>query len=143
MPFEPQFPDAFSGYFHGDIQTQVSDPHGIAPTTIISMQDDWHLKVDWQVNGSLVPSICGKWHVRAYLESMGPGPEILVANRDIEFTGNSDYSETFFIGPNVPNVEGAYKLVTVITSTNKLGLPSPFAAYDEGPILQFYPAQNV
>lgn len=139
MPFEPQIPNYLSGTFN----TKVTDPHGVDAGTIISMTDDWHLQVSWKVQGTLVPLVCGKWHIRAYLESIGPGPEVLVANRTIDMSGNSDYSETFFIGPNVPNREGPYKLVTVMTSTNKFGKPAPFAAYDEGPILQFFQADTI
>ena len=138
MPFEPQLPGPYQALFHGHIQTQVTDPHGTPASTIISMQDDWHLQVNWQVHGMFVPSVSGTWKVRAYLESIGPGPELLVADRDIAMTGGSSYSETFFIGPNVPNEAGPYKLVTVITAENMAGGPAPFAAYDEGGILQFH-----
>ena len=143
MPFEPQFPSPFSTLFRGQIQTLITDPHGQPATTIISMQDDWHLQVNWQVQGTLVPSIGDKWHIRAYVESIGPGPEVQVASRDIVMTGATNYSETFFIGPNVPNQAGPYKLVVVLTSTNLLNMPAPFAAYDEGPVLQFYSAESV
>jgi hypothetical protein len=53
-------------------------------------------------------------------------------------TGASNYSELFFIGPNVPSQPGPYQLVTVLTSLNMLGTPAPFAAYETGPVLQFY-----
>lgn len=138
MPFEPELPGPYQYLFHGHVQTQVTDPHGTPAATIISMTDDWHLQVNWQVHGLFVPSICGTWQVRAYLESIGPGPELLVASRDISMNGQNDYSHVFLIGPNVPNRPGPYKLVTVLTSLNALGRPAPFAGYDEGPILQFY-----
>jgi hypothetical protein len=143
MPFEPQFPSPFGAFFQGQFQAQVTDPHGQPAATIISMKDDWHLQVTWQVTGALVPSIGGKWQIRAYLESIGPGPEVMVANREVDITGANNYSETFFIGPNVPNIAGPYKLVTVLTSTNLLGLPAPFAAYDEGPLLQFFAGDSI
>jgi hypothetical protein len=141
MPFEPSLPGPYQFLFHGHIQTAVTDPHGTPVPTIISLTDDWHLTVNWEVHGLFVPSVGGKWIVRAYLESIGPGPEPMVAQAEIPMTGGTNYTKTFFIGPNVPSEAGPYKLVTVITSLNLLGTPAPFAAYDEGPILQFYQGQ--
>jgi hypothetical protein len=138
MPFEPRFPDQYSNLFHGDMKTTVTDPHGIPDSTIISRADDWHLQVDWNVNGALVGAIAGTWHVRCYLESMGPGPEVLVASADVALNGGNNYSRTFIIPVGTPPQAGAYKLVTVITFTNVLGNPGLFAGYDEFGLLQFY-----
>ena len=138
MPFEPSLPGPYDVLFHGHMQAQVTDPHGTPAPTIISLTDDWHLQVSWQVHGAFVASIGGKWQIRAYLESVGPGPEVLVASRDVAMTGATNYNEIFFIGPNVPTQAGPYQLVTVLTSLNLLGTPAPFAAYEMGPILQFY-----
>lgn len=138
MPFEPQLPGPYQHLFHGHIQTQVTDPDGTPASTIISMTDRWSLTVRWQVHGLFVPSIGGKWRIRAYLESIGPGPELEVARADVAMTGGSDYTETFRIGPYMPDKPGPYRLVTVITSVNLMDTPAPFAGYDEGPILQFF-----
>lgn len=138
MQFEPQLPGPYQYLFHGHLQTQVSDPEGTPSSTIISLTDRWNLTVSWQVHGLFVPSIGGKWQIRAYLESIGPGPELEVVNEDVIMTGGSDYSETYRIGPRIPDRPGPYRLVTVITALNLLGTPAPFAGYDEGPILQFY-----
>ena len=143
MPFEPQFPDEFSNLFHGHIQAQATDPHGVPNSSIISMEQDWHLSVNWQVHGALVPAIGGTWHLRAYVESIGPGPEMEVASADIALDGGNNYSRTFAIGPNVPGRAGAYKLVSVLTYTDILGNPGLFAAYDEAGILQFYEGRRV
>lgn len=143
MPFEPDFPSPFQAFFHGHLQCAVIDAHGQPANTIISMQDDWHMRVEWQVHGMLVGSIGGTWQIRAYLESIGPGNEVVLVNRNVPMTGQNNYSETFIIGPNVPNVEGPYKIVVVLTSTNLLGLPAPFAAYEEVPMLQFFPGPSL
>lgn len=138
MPFEPQLPGPWQHLFSGQMQIGVTDPNGTPASTIISLTDSWNLQVSWQVTGLFVPSIGGKWLVRAFVESIGPGPELLVASADIPMTGLNNYSRVFNIGPSVPGQAGPYKLVVVITSTNLLGTPSPFAGYAEGPILQFY-----
>ena len=143
MPFEPQFPDEFSHLFHGHIQSQMTDPHGVPASSIVSLDQDWHLQVNWQVHGALVPAIGGTWHLRAYLESIGPGPEMQVASVDVPLNGGTNYTQTFFIGPGVPGQAGAYKLVTVLTYSDILGNPGLFAGYDETGLIQFYEGPRV
>lgn len=145
MPFEPQFPSQYLHLFHGHIQLKVTDPTGQLPSTIISLQDPWKLEVSWQLHGMLVGNMGGTWHVRAYVESIGPGPEILIAKWDGPITGQNQYNIPFIIQPAALQPpppdrieEGAYKLVVVVTSTNLQGGPSPFAGYEEGPVIQFF-----
>jgi hypothetical protein len=133
------------GTLHGHLTSVVSDPHGVSPTTVINLNHDWHLTVDWQLHGPAVPMIAGNWRVQAYLESMGPGPEIPVVSDTVSIAsgGTADpfglsYHRDYIIGPNTPAEEGVYKLVTVITSESPSGTPGPFAAFEEGPLLQFY-----
>lgn len=142
MAFEPTFPEAWSHVFNGAIDTHVVDGNGIPDTTIISLTDSWTLRVDWQVNGLLVGSIAGTWHLRCYLESIGPGAEFEVASRNVTLTGGNNYSESFTIAPNVA-APGLYKLVSVLTYTNILGQPGLFAGYDEFGMLQFYPGPSL
>lgn len=138
MVFEPEFPGPYQYLFHGHIQANICDPNGTPASSIISMTDAWRLEVNWQVHGVFVPSICGKWKVTAYLESLGPGPEPIIAERTIQMTGENNYSETFWIGPGLPSEPGPYKLVVTLTSLTPKGKPAPFAGYVELPILQFY-----
>ena len=79
MPFEVQL-----GSMHGHINTQVLDPAGVAPITIIRLTDAWQLEVNWSLHGPLVPMIDGDWRVTAYLESMGPGPEISLGTVNVD-----------------------------------------------------------
>jgi hypothetical protein len=142
MVFEPQFPSTYSWLFHGHLQTQVLDPHGQPASTIIAKDDDFHLKVSWQLHGTLVPALCGKWHVTAFLESIGPGPEYKVPLGDYDMD-KSSYDFEYPIHPKILNMEpGPYKLVTVITATNKFGKPMPFAAFEESPMLQVYEGES-
>lgn len=148
--FEPTFPGQFATYFRGDIHTVISDPDGVPASNIISLRDHFTLEVSWDMIGTMVGSIGGIWHVRAYLESIGPGPEMLIASRDVKMTGQPHYHEAFNIDPDNlpdPNIkkisEGMYKLGIVLTSTNLLGKPAPFAGYEEGNILQFFESESV
>jgi hypothetical protein len=152
--FEPDLSGTpISDLFHGHMSTLVlTDPHGRTPDTIISMTDDWHLKVEWQFHGTMVRGglVGGKWRVQAFMESIGPGDEMIVATKEVDIAtgGVPDafgraYSETFLIGPNIPSSPGPYKLVTVITCVGATGVPGPFAGYDEYPMLQFYAGANL
>jgi hypothetical protein len=150
MPFEPSFPGPLQNLFHGHIQAEITDPHGSPPSTIISLTDDFHINVTWQVHGQLVPCICGKWQVRVYVESIGPGPELIIGTRDVAMTGDINYAETIIIVPgtafpptNEALVAGVYKVVVIVTSTNLKGQPSPFAGYVELPLIHLFKGANV
>ncbi len=140
MPFEPDIP----GYMSGGIRTTVQDPAGLQPHThIIRLSDAWAIRVQWDISGGGVSGLAptALWHVRAYLESIGPGNEFEVATLD-EPLGAAAPSHSYDKVLAVPAAHpllaaGPYKLVTVITITNG-GVPVQIAAYDEGPVLQFY-----
>jgi hypothetical protein len=152
--FEPDLSGTIvAGLFHGHMNTVVTtDPHGRQPTTIISMADDWHLVVEWDFHGTMIRAgmLGGQWRVQAILESVGPGPELVVVDSLVDIaTGGvatalgRSYSETFFIGPNVPNQAGAYWLSTIITSVGVGGVPGPFAGYFESPTLMFHQGESL
>lgn len=147
--FEPDLTGTIvAGLFHGHMNSVVTtDPHGRTPTSVISMQDDWHLVVEWEFHGLLIQGglLSGKWRVQAVLESIGPGEERVVADRFVDIaTGGvatpfgRKYTETFFIGPNVPATPGPYWLATIVTSEGISGIPGPFAGYFESPTLMFH-----
>lgn len=139
MAFEPDL----GPLFRGDMQAVVLDPHGQQPTTIVSLKDDFHLKVSWQLYGPLVPLMAGKWKVQAFLESIGPGPEPTLFLGEYAM-GNTNYSCEQPIYPkSLLLTPGVYKLVTVITAVDSLNRPAPFAAYVEGPMLQFYEGESL
>jgi hypothetical protein len=152
--FEPDLGGTVvAGLFHGHMETVVStDPHGRTPTTVISLQDDWHLQVDWEFHGTMIRAgmLGGRWHVQAVLESIGPGSDRIIADRFVDIqTGGAaiplgrKYSETFIIGPNVPKEPGVYWLATIITSVGVNGVPGPFAGYYESPTLMFHSGESL
>jgi len=132
----------------GEIKAEVLDPNGVAPIHIIRMNTDWKLKVDWTLEGSIFGMLAGKWVVTAVVEGMGNIFEDVVATIDtidiatggVATANGRKYTHTFNIQANFPNLQaGVYKLVTVITSKDAAGNPGAFAAFEEGPMLQFYP----
>ncbi|NDJ77615.1 MAG: hypothetical protein GYB65_15295 [Chloroflexi bacterium] len=144
MSFEPQFP----GFLTGDIDISVLDPSGLVPeTNIIQIPDAWAVRVRWHIEGGIVSLIAGNatWHVRVFLESIGPGLEqevgavnVTVGSVPLGPGGQRNYDETINIPGNLPGLQpGLYKMVVVATIENA-GMPGMIAAFAEGPYLHFY-----
>ena len=124
--------------------------------TIISTSQTWMIHVRWETRGPLNILLTGNWHLHAYLESMGPGPDVDVtdiADPDAPHVialapaaGVSFYSADIAVPANVVGLPagtamlqtGLYKLAVALTYIGPTGVPGPIAAYEEGPVLQFY-----
>lgn len=157
MPFETPYP----GVLDGQITNVIVHEHGIVdptpdvtPATIIQNGDPWAVSIWWRMNGPdplLWHLVSGHWRVSLRLESIGEGPELNLndfadSNCQDQFLPSS--SGTYFCHFDVPGDlmtdaqvtdEGlAMKLVVLITYRDPLGHQGPIAAYEEGPILQFY-----
>ncbi len=137
--FEPQL----APFLSGSCDTQVHDTN-LQPLNIVRLSDAWHVHVQWNIKGSIVPLINGTWHVKVYVESIGPGPEMEVASMDVPVNAEPlaglarSYNRRIVIPANLPNlIEGLYRVTTVITIENG-GARGMIAAFDEGPILQFF-----
>lgn len=131
----------------GTLTAAVQDPNGVAPISIIRLPNAWAVKVDWTLEGSLVNMFAGTWRVTVVLEGMGNLFEDVVATTDIDIaTGGAQiptglsYTHTFNIQGNYPGLgAGVYKVVTVVTSLSAGNAAGAFAAFEEGPMIQFYP----
>jgi hypothetical protein len=151
MPFETPF-SPIPGLFDATITSFQHELGGVAPNTIIRTDQAWHIHLSWQTTGIATSMIGGSWHVHAYLESVGPGNDVnLVDPGDhvIPLTpGVSpvNYNIVLDVGPNVVglppgtgmNDTGLYKLVVALTYIDLANAPGPMAAFEEGPMLQFY-----
>lgn len=139
MRFETPFPDAV---FKGEITGYTHEVDGVPPSTVIKTTDTWHIHVDWQTTGNATGMITGEWHIQAFLESMGPGPEKTIIEPPLVIPltpGVSPilYSREVPIQPKIVPA-GTYKLVVVMTYIEPTGHPGPMAGFIEGPLLQFY-----
>lgn len=63
-----------------DVQAEVYEVGGVAPTTIIRTTQDWYVQVRWRIKGALARLLCGEWCLCLSLESIGPGPEVRLPN---------------------------------------------------------------
>jgi hypothetical protein len=135
----------------GTMTCIVLDNNGIQ-TTILAAGQPWRIDVSWTLShaGLLVPPEI--WRVRAFLEAMGPGNDLLASEVDVPVVINgTSYSASLPVAANVPSPSlpgpsspsGLYKVVTVLT----LFLPGmagpgshttlPIAGYAEAPLIQF------
>jgi len=148
MPFETPFdPTVFDVTF----TTHHIDVGGPAPKTIIRTDQEWTIHLVWRTTGSATAMIGGKWHVHAYLESMGPGNDFsLIDPNDHHIDlrpGDSpiDYpveldvpAGVVHFDPGIMDNTGIYKLVVAVTYEDLIGNPGPIAGNWVGPMLQFF-----
>lgn len=157
MPFETPYP----GLLEGRITHTIVHEHGIPdptpaiqPRTVIQNGDPWAVFVRWEMNGPdpvLWHSYAGFWRVSLGLESIGEGPEFRLTdfadpncqnqplpNATGIYTCHFDVPGNLMTDAQVTDEGLAMKLVVLITYRDPLGHQGPIAAYEEGPILQFY-----
>lgn len=140
MPFEPQLLPAIAGEVDAFV---VVDP-GFNPSTIIRRNQSCRIRTNWHIRGLLALGLGGSWTVRAFLESMGPGAEVQAGTQVVQLSSGTvvppdrkNYESEIVVPANTV-AAGVYKLVVAITYTEPGGTPGPMAAYQEGPILQFF-----
>ena len=152
----------------GSISATVHEHEGVQPSTIIKVGDHWSVHVNWEMvdedGGDLWRMVAGHWHVHVNLESIGPGPEISLyefADSECHWqelpSADGTYSCHFDVPGNViqdawdaampgqdfPHQGLPMKMLVMLSyylpsATNILGERGEIAAYQEGPVLQFY-----
>lgn len=137
-----------SGYHVHNFSAMVLHEDGQTPTNVIRVSDGFHIHLDWDTDGPLSAFLKGFWHVRAYLESIGPGQELELPGDKIALTpqpGSIHYHGHVVVPANTVKVAGAHpnesvpmKFVATVTYCWPDDTPGPMAGYIEGPILQFY-----
>ena len=150
--FDPNIP----GLIEGDITTViVIDPAGTFPpfevgNHVLNRNDSFKIKVAWKITGLLRPlwlsALGGRWNVQVFAESLGGGPEILLANDNSVAADPqvSDYAVELTIPPNTldegnpgSQTSGIYKLVVAVFLNSNLGSPGfDMTGFNEGPIIQ-------
>ena len=127
----------------------VLDPGG-APQTIIDNDDTFTIRVRWSVEEPGAAVLGGRWLVRAYAESIGPGQEqqlgqvrrINVANfTPVGPPAARGYEANVDVPAGSLDAEsasssGVYKLAVIVTHENPNGSPTDLAGFTEGPVIQ-------
>ena len=130
----------------GQISAEVYEVGGSAPTTIIKVGQEWGVKINWELTGSLLPFICGTWCVQLFMESIGEGPEFNLpqgTHHEIKFDGcrGGKFEYDFKVAKDLINsahCQAPYKVVAAVTYKTVCGTPGPMAGFVEGPIVSFY-----
>lgn len=113
------------------------DPDG-NPNKVLDDGLPFSVRVNWTVGPASTATVLdGTWTVRAYAESMGPGPEVAIGSTNEPANGGSAYSTTIDVPAgtlpaDVPPDSGVYKLVVVITYRTAQNLLTEIAAFSEG-----------
>lgn len=144
--------DPDPNHLNGDIHVHVLDKDQ-NPNQVLETDLDWAVKVDWSIFGPDAPAIGGDWHIKVFVESMGPGPEKKIGEKDVPVSAAAPSLDRHYTTKiNMPagtiatdgHEDGVYKLVTVITHSNSgAGITKldKMAAFAQEPLLQFYTPQ--
>jgi hypothetical protein len=150
--FDPNIP----GLIEGNVSTLVVlDPANTFPpfevgNHVLNRADPFVVTVKWKITGLLRPlwlsALGGNWNVQLYAESIGGGPEILLAsdNTVAADPAREDYEVSFTVpggsleeGDPGSNTSGIYKLVVAVFLNSNLGSPGfDMTGFEEGPIIQ-------
>ncbi|MEQ1908532.1 MAG: hypothetical protein ABMA15_06900 [Vicinamibacterales bacterium] len=137
--FEPQV----APFLFGDVDQLSVVDSGFASKLIIPRTQQCQVMVKWHIDGLLSGALGGRWKIRTGLESMGPGAEYSFTAPDVPLSAGvvvgtqRNYNATITIPAGSVN-ENAYRLVATITYVEPGNTPGPLAAYEEGPIVQFF-----
>ena len=152
------------GYIPGDFEVEFPHPllYGSigmsyhekdeSPSRIIDVKDELLIKVVWDMDGSLVPYLCGDWCVQCYLECYGDCGQDLslpAVNVPVDPCGNGHYETTLHVPPGTIvfkkyDCACPCKFVVCITYLTKCKdkygkqKPGAIAGIVDGPVLQFY-----
>jgi hypothetical protein len=117
-----QFPNQILG--PGTFNALVLDNNG-APSTVLEAGQEIHIRAEWTIDNISALLLGGEWEVSVYVESIGPGPEMLIGSERVPVDGGRDYNTTVVVPantlPNDPlpaNQSGVYKLIVVLTLRN-------------------------
>jgi hypothetical protein len=158
-----EFEVEFIPYLNGTIGAKVWE-EGEAPSHILDINDDWHVEVEWTMQGPLQRFICGSWAVDVYMESIGKGPEFelpdienIPMNKTGQYSARLDLPAKFIkthveswweeyfkeheLGPGEEETDIVYKMVCTVTYRDQYGQPGPIAGFVDMPMLQFYKAE--
>jgi hypothetical protein len=138
-----QYPTQLLG--PGEFKAEVKDNNG-APSSVLDAGLDFTISTTWEISALAALLLGGEWHVAAYVESIGPGPEQQIGPTEVRLlNGGTTYAADIVVPANtLPNLDpaapnpapsGAYKIVTLLTHKN-FGSFSDVAAIVEGPILR-------
>jgi hypothetical protein len=135
----------------GNMTLEVPDnwpapPEG--PPNILVASIDCDCNITWEIPVPHNTYLGGSFQLRAFVESIGPGPEIQIGEKTVStVAGKINYTEsiritggTLFGEGQLHNgvpVSGVYKIVAVIQHLNDAGAPTWISGFAEDSIKMF------
>jgi hypothetical protein len=133
-------PGTFTGT--GVAEIVELDPTAIVPPkTIIQLDHAWQVHVSWTIADNVPWNfIGGTWYIQAFLERIGPEPDLIVNGVPQEVVWNNPGPFEVFIDPDgtLQVEKGMYRLAVSVIFKDWQGVPQETAAFQDGPTLQFY-----
>ena len=130
LQFDPNLPGLIEGNITSVI---VLDPENV-PNHVLDPTKPFDVEVTWSFSGSIFPvwltALGGNFVVSVYAESVGDGPELLVASNSsvAALPPHASYSATMTVPANTlqegnpaSNVSGIYKLVVSVFLDSTIG----------------------
>jgi hypothetical protein len=124
----------------GTVDAVAVIDHDGNPNRVIDDQFPFDVKVRWSVKPPATATLLdGRWTVKVFAESMGPGPEVPIGTAVVAANGGPSYNAqiTVPVGTLPPDRapdSGVYKLIVVITYRTRLNVLTEMAAFSEGPM---------
>ncbi len=137
MPgFQPSVPLSLGGHIHPTIIHEL----GATPSEIIKLGQGFLVHVEWAITGSAVALMAGTFNVKICFEGFG-----LATEQSYDATGitvvpvsGHHYVEHISV-PGADLLEGAYRMIALVTYTNAAGNPGPVAGYSDDVLVQVAP----
>lgn len=147
--FETLFPPR-SHWLNGRIQATFLDS-GIAPNTIINIEDDFYVDIYWTLQGTLQSLICGEWCIHLHMESIGKGKEFNYPRHrrsvrvPVKPCGDGRYSYRLRVpGGTVKSKQCGipYQTAVTVSMLDSCGDPASIIGVVNGPTLHFHKGKN-
>lgn len=148
--FDPNLPGLIEGDVTAVVVREPGTVVGGLGNSVLDPSKPFQIVVRWKLVGALVPlwlaALGGNWNVQVYAESMGGGPEILLAssNNIPAVPTQLDYEATLDVAAGIlpegnpgSNVSGIYKLMASVFLNSDLPAPGfDIVGFSEGPYIQ-------
>lgn len=143
----------FDTLYHDHIEGEINAPTVMdsddTPNRVLELDREWKVEINWLLRSDLPDShpvdlIDGTWNVKLGVESMGPGDEKNLAEKDVPLSDTEASSPAECIWKHTFTIsageikEGVYQLVTLITYKDPAGGRRAMAGFAEGPMVTFY-----
>lgn len=130
----------------GRIRSTVYEVGGTEPTGVIRTDQDWYVRVEWNLWGHLVHHLCGEFCICLYIECIGPGPEELVVCEYVKMDPCKPHHKWYSVdlrvpAGKIPGMDCGQVCCLAVTLTSILPCeprrPGHIAAYTKGPCIMF------